>query len=509
MKLITKLSRCYTIRFVMCAGLILSISAGCKNSTDSASLSAPVSSTTTATTTSCASAVAADSLTMVCIPGNTAGFSQGYAAVATPVHTVASISAFAMAKYELKYADWLNVKTYATGNGYTFANAGVQGNSGGGTDQHPVTTVNWRDAIVWCNAASQKDGLTPVYYTDAGFTTVLKTSTNTASVNGTAGSEDNPYIKISANGYRLPTEAEWEYAARYVDGTTFLRGDAPSGWLDNNTANAIVDAAELATVAWYGTNSGAATHIVGTKTGNALGIFDLSGNVSEWIAAWNAAYTTATPFTDADTAGATTGTVRIYRGGGWNSAASNLYGATRSDVWSPWQAFNYLGFRPVRRPLAKYTDYGNMRVRETASGLIWKKCAQGQTNDTICSGTAADHTYCAAADNSCNGGTDTGILSAGGANDAYTACNSLNSNPAGGYGGISNWRVPTKNELVHFTLHSTATEFSALFPNRQNGDYWSANSYISSNAYFVNSVGSSFGTAKDANIYVRCVATAP
>jgi formylglycine-generating enzyme len=65
-----------------------------------------------------------------------------------------------------------------------------------------------------------------------------------ASVNVTNGSEDAPYVKWSANGYRLPTEAEWEYVARYVDGTKFMRGDTPSGRQDNNIVNATVDTAE-------------------------------------------------------------------------------------------------------------------------------------------------------------------------------------------------------------------------------------------------------------------------
>ncbi|MBS0618708.1 MAG: SUMF1/EgtB/PvdO family nonheme iron enzyme, partial [Spirochaetes bacterium] len=108
------------------------------------------------------------------------------------------------------------MKTWAGSNGYTFANPGVQGDNGARTNQHPVTTINWRDAIIWCNAASQQQGLTPVYYSDAGLTAPLKFVDGTASVNSTAGSEDNPYMNWTANGYRLPTEAEWEYAARYI-----------------------------------------------------------------------------------------------------------------------------------------------------------------------------------------------------------------------------------------------------------------------------------------------------
>ena len=268
---------------------------------------------------------------------------------AIPEHTVASITAFAMAKYEVQYGDWLTVKTWATSNGYTFANPGVQGDNGARTDQHPVTTVNWRDAIIWCNAASEKQGLTPVYFTNAGFTTPLKISTNTASVNGTAGSEDTPYVNWSANGYRLPTEAEWEYVARYIDGTTFMRGDAPSGWQDNNTANATVDTAEINAVAWYTTNSGAATHVVGTALGNALTLFDMSGNVYEWVWDWDGTYTTSPPYTDTDSKGPTTGTLRVNRGGSWFSTATNLRGALRTNNF-PWDAGNIIGFRPVRRP---------------------------------------------------------------------------------------------------------------------------------------------------------------
>lgn len=267
-----------------------------------------------------------------------------------PEHTVASITAFAMAKYELQFGDWLTVKTWAGANGYSIINPGVQGDNGLRTDQHPVTTVTWRDAMVWCNAASEKQGLTPVYYADAVFSTPIKASTNSGSVNNTPGSEDNPYVQWSANGYRLPTEAEWEYAARYVDGLTYNRGDAPSGWQDNNPANGTVDASEINVVMWYSVNGSNMTHPVGGKASNALGIFDMSGNVWEYVWDWHApTYATSTPYTDPDSKGPTSGTVRGFREGSFLNPAVAQRTSNRLAN-SPSYKFNDLGLRPVRRP---------------------------------------------------------------------------------------------------------------------------------------------------------------
>lgn len=304
----------------------------------------------TTTTADCATQVASDTLAMVCVP-TASSFVLGYTGVATPLTTIPSITAFSMAKYEVQYGDWVAVKTWATSNGYTFADPGVQGNDGvGKTDQHPVTTISWRDAIVWCNAASEKQGLTPVYYSDAAFTAVQKTSSGTTSVIGTAGSGsiDFPFVNWSANGYRLPTEAEWEYAARYVSAGVSMRGDAPSGWQDTNPANgAVDDPGEYDPVAWYTTNSGSATHPVGQKTANALGIYDMSGNVWEWTWDWYDPYPGGTLVSDY--AGPTTGTDRVVRGGSFFDPATNLRGANRLG-FSPWGAGSSIGFRPVRRP---------------------------------------------------------------------------------------------------------------------------------------------------------------
>lgn len=260
--------------------------------------------------------------------------------------------AYFIAETEVTYELWNTVKTWATSNGYTFANAGIMGDGSGDTNQHPVTTINWRDAMVWSNAlteyynAQNGTSLEPVYYSDAAYATPIRSSADgsyASSVNSTAGSFDDPYVNISAKGFRLPTADEWELAARYKgsdsangaieypvsSGYYWTPGDYASGaTADYNDAVATSD------VAWISTNSSSSTHEVKTKTANALGLYDMSGNVYEWNFDWSSV-----------------GSNRVNRGSSWSNTMTNAQVGYLSYNYPYYEFLNYgFGFRLARNP---------------------------------------------------------------------------------------------------------------------------------------------------------------
>jgi formylglycine-generating enzyme required for sulfatase activity len=250
-----------------------------------------------------------------------------------PRRTVA-LDAYYISKYEVTKVEWDEVRTWALSNGYTDLAAGS-----GKASNHPVQSISWYDMVKWCNARSQKEGLTPVYYINNAQTTVYKT-----------GSVDvtNAQVKWSANGYRLPTEAEWEKAARGgLSGKRFPWGNtishsranyyATSDYKYDLTGNSYHHPS-------YKTGSEPYTSPVGAFAANGYGLYDMAGNVFEWCWDWHVKYSSGS---QSNPRGATSGTYRVGRGGGWYIGAEECRVAYRdSGIPADWDSG--VGFRVAR-----------------------------------------------------------------------------------------------------------------------------------------------------------------
>jgi sulfatase modifying factor 1 len=256
-----------------------------------------------------------------------------------PVHSV-SISAFYMDRTEITRVDWDSVYVWATGQGYSFDNAG-----GGKGPTHPVHTVSWYDAVKWCNAKSEMEGKTPAYYTNPAQTNAYRTGRTNLS---------NYHVRWSANGYRLPTEAEWERAARSGEAgwrfpwgnvITFSNANYQSFSIysyDQGGANGYHPAYDVGDFPY--------TSPVGSFPPNAYGLQDMVGNVWEWC--WDrfdpAWYLNAPP--QLDPKGPLSSTInRVIRGSSWNEDA--FYGRCANRTFTlleaPDSADFTLGFRTV------------------------------------------------------------------------------------------------------------------------------------------------------------------
>lgn len=206
---------------------------------------------------------------------------------ATPLHQV-SLSAFSIEKYEISYTQWRTVYDWAVTQGYAFDSVGRNGALQLGTNM-PVTQINWYDAVKWLNARSEKEGRNPVYFTDSTHAIVYR-----------SGNIDlnNDAVDWLANGYRLPTEAEWEYASRGgLVGKTYPWGDV----LDATKANF---------------DRGTSTSI-GSYTPNGYGLYDMAGNVWEWTWDHDSTDYSASAAGVINPHGPLTGLLRVRRGGSY------------------------------------------------------------------------------------------------------------------------------------------------------------------------------------------------
>jgi len=260
--------------------------------------------------------------------------------VAQPIHQV-TLSPFYMENTEVTKAEWDSVAAWVNTHGYD-----IRINSAlGKAPNHPAHTLMWYEATKWCNARSEMEGLTPVYYTNSSFSQIYRT-----------GNIDlnNNYTNWSANGYRLPTEAEWEYAAR---GGTYYN---IFPWNDSNTisqsrANYFArddspyDEGPYGYNPTYAVNGMPYTSPVGSFAPNAYGLYDMAGNVAELVWDYYAVYYSMYP--DVNPHGISYGNSRGLRGGNWGGQYT--YGAYLEQVFYRFSISTdgyepYAGFRIVR-----------------------------------------------------------------------------------------------------------------------------------------------------------------
>jgi formylglycine-generating enzyme required for sulfatase activity len=259
---------------------------------------------------------------MISIPGGT--FRMGSTRETgllneTPAHQVTR-HAFLLSQYEVTQGQYFEI----TGMRPSSCKTNPESRTIEGWKALPVEMVNWYEALVFCNRLSIKEKLSPVYRVNGS---VNPDDWGAVPTNEAATPWDVEWIN-GAKGFRLPTEAEWEYAAR--GGT--------------NTTNRYAGSNSAEEVAWHYDNSETMSHEVGKKVPNELDLYDMSGNVMEWCWDWQGAYTAGSK---ENPKGVSSSLYKIIRCGSWSYAVNYCNVAYRHYNYPYYRGVN-LGFRVVR-----------------------------------------------------------------------------------------------------------------------------------------------------------------
>jgi formylglycine-generating enzyme required for sulfatase activity len=319
------------------------------------------------------------------IPGGsfTIGVTSGDTDPLAPPSQV-NLNNYMFGRREVTKSQWDAVRTWALTHGYTDLTQGA-----GNGASYPVSYLSWHHAVKWCNARSEKEGLTPCYSVSGS---VMRTGTQA------------PVCSWAANGYRLPSEAEWERAARGgVEGKRFPWGaDSISHDNANYTANSTAfsfDVSGYAVNTYHplytkGPTPGAGVNYTapaGSFAANLFGIFDVSGNMSEWCWDWYGSYSSGA----VNPRGPSSGSYRVVRGGSWAGTADWVTCAKRG-IAHP-SDFGIAGIR-VARSVTSVAASAQIRIDTMELRIAKSAVSEGRVELSFRSGEGRQYSIDASAD---------------------------------------------------------------------------------------------------------------